>query len=213
MNKLNRRILWILSILSFVGIGISYFYLPTKIPIHWDADWEIDQWANKESIFLLGMLPILVIAIFEFLPKFDPRRDNYKKHAKAYEILEITTVLLMIILDWVSVAASFQINTKIVTLIIPAIIGVMFVIIGNYLPTLKSNYFFGIKNPWTLSNDMVWRRTHKAGGYVFAILGILMVMMAFIQNIIFNRITITVMIVGMIGVNVYSYLIYRKLNK
>jgi len=212
MNKRSRKILWMISILSFLGICISYIYLPNQIPIHWNSNWEIDQWGNKKYIFLLGSLPILILAMFEFFPKFDPRKDNYKKHAKAYDMLELAIVILMIILSWATVAITFQIDIK-MKLILPAAMGITFIIIGNYMPTLKSNYFFGIKNPWTLSNDVVWRKTHKVGGYIFAISGMLMMSMAFIQNPVWNSVIVAVITVGFVGVNVYSYLIYRKIKK
>lgn len=212
MNKRGRQILWIISSISFIGIACSYFFLPDQIPIHWNANWKIDGWADRNYIFLIGLFPMFTIIMFKYLPKFDPRRDNYKKHEKAYNILEIATVVLMIMLNWITVAAALEINVN-VKLILSATIGITFIIIGNYMPTLKSNYFFGIKNPWTLSDDVVWRKTHKAGGYVFAVSGVLLLMMAFLQSSILNNITFGIIILGVVGINIYSYLVFHKLNK
>ncbi|MDF2587951.1 MAG: putative rane protein [Anaerocolumna sp.] len=210
MNKYTRKILWMISILSLFGTTISYFYLPEQIPIHWNVNWEVDNLADKNMIFLLGALPILLIIMFRYLPKFDPRRYNYSKHGKAYEYIEIATVLLMIIMNWITIGVSLNININ-EKLILPLALGVLFLVIGNYMPRLKSNYFFGIKNPWTLSSDVVWRKTHKMGGYIFIIIGVLMIIMGIIQNKLMNNLTFLALIVGIIWLYIYSYLIYKDI--
>jgi uncharacterized membrane protein len=212
MKKFRKNILLFISILSFVGISISYFYLPDIIPIHWNYKMEIDGWANKKYIFIIGLLPCIMIVLFKFLPRFDPRRENYQKHQKAYDMLKMATVSLFIVIGWITVATAMGININL-EFVLPAVIGFMFIIIGNYMPTLKSNYYFGIKNPWTLSDDVVWRKTHKLGGYVFAVIGLCMLIRAFIHITFMNYITIIVMIGGIIGVYIYSYILYRYIKK
>lgn len=208
-SLIKKHILWIISILSFIGICFSYRYLPSKIPTHWNASWEIDKLSDKKYIFVIGLFPILSIVLFDILPKIDPKRENYKRQGKVYQIMTATIVFLMIILDWITVAAALQLNLRIEE-ILPISMGIIFVVMGNYMPLLKSNFFVGIKNPWTLTNDDVWRKTHKVGGYVFVISGILMIIMAFIQNTSFNMIGISVLIIGLLLVNVYSYILFRK---
>ena len=212
MNKTSKRILWIISSLSFIGICFTYPYLQEQIPIHWDVNWEVDNWADKKYIFLVGLMPIAMILMFEILPKIDPRRENYKKHGKSYPMIQIALVILMVLLGWVTVATvlfeNFSINK-----VLPAFMGIVFIILGNYMPTIKSNYFVGIKNPWTLADDLVWRKTHKAGGYVFTITGVLMIIMSLIQYKVINYISYGVLILGILGINLYSYVLYRKINK
>jgi uncharacterized membrane protein len=211
MNKYTKKMLQIISILSLFGTIVSYFYLPERIPIHWNVNWEIDDWADKNMIFILGLLPIVTIILFEVLPKFDPRRANYMKHGKAYEIIEVATVFIMIVLNWLTIAISLGININI-KLLIPLALGILFIVIGNYMPRLKSNYFFGIKNPWTLSSDVVWRRTHKMGGYVFTFIGVLMIIMGIVQEKLVNHITFILLLVGIVGLYIYSFILYNDIN-
>lgn len=212
MKKFSKSILLLVSILSFVGISISYFYLPDNIPIHWNYKMEIDGWANKNYIFLIGLLPCIMIILFEYLPKIDPRRDNYQKHQKAYYMIKLAIVSLFIVIGWITVATALGININL-GFVLPVVIGFMLIFIGNYMPILKSNYYFGIKNPWTLSDDVVWRKTHKVGGYVFAIIGVCMLIMAFLNIASLNYIIVVLLIGGVIGIYAYSYILFRLINK
>jgi uncharacterized membrane protein len=53
---------------------------------------------------------------------------------------------------------------------------VLFIVIGNLLPRARPNWFVGIRTPWTLSSDRVWEKTHRFGGHVFVVVGILMIL-------------------------------------
>jgi uncharacterized membrane protein len=211
MNKISKNIVWVLSVLSYIGIIIYYPKLPEQIPTHWNLRWEINGWSDKKLILLLGLLPIIVLLINDFT-NVNPKRANNKKNIKVNNILKSGSSLLLIILNWVSIIIATGSDIK-VKFILPAVIGIFFIILGNYMPVLKSNYLIGIRNPWTLSDELVWRKTHKAGGYIFIIIGLLMVIMSFLQTDIINKIGFTALIAGIIGINIYSYLIYQKIKK
>lgn len=91
------------------------------------------------------------------------------------------------------------------------IIGVLFIVIGNYFKTIKPNYFIGIRTPWTLENETVWKKTHKLGGKMWFIGGILIVILSLILNKSLSF-TIFMIITGVITIIpiAYSYLIYRN---
>lgn len=210
IDKLNISVL-ILSVLSFIGLSVMYSHLPDTIPIHWNINGEVDNYGSKAMIFLLGALPAAMWFLMMVLPKIDPRRENYKLHSKAYEVTIISIILIFIALSWITVYTALGHDIKI-NLYIPLLIGILFIVIGNYMPTIKHNYFFGIRNPWTLANEAVWKKTHKAGGYAFIIMGVLFGLDAFIQSR--NLIITSIILIGVliIAVNVYSYLIFRKIK-
>ena len=213
MNRISKGIMYIVSILNMIGVCFVYPDLPKQIPIRWDVDWNISDWADKKVIFILSIIPLLLLILFQILPKIDPRRKNYERHKKAYFIMEMVIEVFLIIMVWITIAAALNIKINI-RLILPSLLGVLFIILGNYMPVIKSNYFFGIRNPWTLSNETVWRKTHRVGGYIFAIMGVIM----FISTIAIHNggmISFIVLIIGIIGIYVYSYFVYRKecLNK
>ncbi|MGB8453287.1 MAG: SdpI family protein [Anaerocolumna sp.] len=210
MNKISKNIMLVLSVLSYIGIIMIYPKLPEQIPVHWNLQWEINGWGDKKIILLLGLLPIFILIINGFIKRHDT--NNNKKNIKVNNILKCGISMLLIIFNWVSIiiASGSDINMK---FILPAFIGVFFILLGNYMPVLKSNFMIGIRNPWTLSNESVWRRTHKAGGYVFIVIGLFMVIMSFMQTEVINKIVFTLLLIGIIVINIYSYLIYQKVMK
>lgn len=208
MNRISKGIMYIVSILNMIGVCLVYPDLPKQIPIRWDIHWNISNWADKKVIFILGIIPLILLILSQILPKIDPRRKNYEKHQKAYLIIEMVIELFLIIMVWITIAAALNIEMNL-KLIFPSLLGVLFIIFGNYMPIIKSNYFFGIRNPWTLSNETVWRKTHRVGGYIFAITGVIM----FITTIAIRDggiISFILLMIDIFAINIYSYIIYRK---
>lgn len=207
MNKKSHIILWIVTVISYIGILAMYSRLPQRVPIHWDSIWEVDGTADKSAMFLLGGLPLLMNGLFYVLPYIDPRKRNYDP--RTYSLMRGAIVLVSIFFTWATVVVAIKPEWNI-KVFFPAVLGIMFMVIGNYLPRIKNNFFVGIKNPWALSDDTVWRKTHKAGGYFFLIVGLLMVPMGLIHNRIYNGLVFAFLLIGILAINVYSYLLYAK---
>lgn len=207
MSKKGQIILWIITLVSFAGILAVYHKLPDRVPIHWNSSWEVDGTAGKNKMFLIGAVPALANGLFYLLPIIDPRRKNYD--AKTYGLMRAVIVLLFVFLSWATVVTALDlgINDK---LLLSVIIAIAFIAMGNYLPKVKSNFFVGIKNPWALSDPTIWRKTHKVGGYFFFIIGLLMLPMGVIDTTLYSNFVIWVLLIGIIAVNIYSYILYRK---
>ena len=94
------------------------------------------------------------------------------------------------------------------------LIGVLYIILGNYLKTIKPNYFIGIRTPWTLQNETVWKQTHKLAGVLWFIGGLIVVSSSLILEKQSNS-TLFLVITGIISVIpiVYSYILFKKLKK
>lgn len=208
--KKSHLILWLITIVSYIGILALYSKLPQIVPTHWDINGEVNGTSDKKMMFLFGGLPILVNGLFYLLPFIDPKRKNYEP--KTYNLMRWAIVLLCLALTWLSVATALKPDLNI-KMILPAVIGVSFIVMGNYLPRIKNNFFVGIKNPWALSDDTIWRKTHKAGGYIFLAYGLFMLPMGLIQNNIYNNLVFGFLLFGVIAVNVYSYILFRKRNE
>lgn len=207
----KTRLTLILCIISFIGTCIAYFYLPDVIPIHWGINGEIDNTGPKYMAIILGVIPLAIYILMNTLPKIDPKRENYKKHSKAYNIFSFYTILLLIIINWITILASFGIQMN-VGLFVPILVGILFIIIGNYMPQFRHNYFIGIRTPWTLADETNWKRTHFYGGYVFMILGIIIILTGIISNPLILYIGLGISAILVISLYVYSYLLYRKMS-
>ncbi|SHO51244.1 SdpI family protein [Anaerocolumna xylanovorans] len=210
MSKRTHIILWIATLLSYIGILIVYRKLPQTVPIHWDSNWEANGYADKRFMFLIGALPAILNGFFYILKDIDPRRKNYDP--KTYGIIRASIVVLTIFFTWVTVVAALKVDLDF-KLFVPAGLGIAFLVIGNYLPKVKNNFFMGIKNPWTLSDDSVWRKTHKAGGYFFIALGILMLPIGVIKERTYSQVVFGLLLAGVIAINVYSYILYKRDHK
>ncbi len=209
--KINKWMV-LLILLSIIGTILVYSYLPNKVPSHWNIAGEIDAYQQKTWVFFTAVLPLVLYMLMVFLPKIDPKKDSYLKHQKAYTVTQLFIVVFMIFIHWITVAVAmgYSINIGIVMRLA---VGILFIILGNYLGQIRQNYFFGIKTPWTLANEQVWKKTHRMGGYVFVLLGILMAATVFLSN----RWAFFIMMGGLFAsaayVLIYSYFIYKKVTR
>ena len=207
--KKNKILLYATSILSFIGTLILYPTLPARIPIHFNYQWEVDGYGSKSMALLLGVLPLAMCLLMDVLPKIDPKRRNNYMQDKVYDKLKYLLVFMMIFLNWFTLllANGLDINPKIYTSLI---LGILLMALGNYLPKIKPNYFIGVKTPWTLANDVSWRKTHRISGYIFVLYGLLCLMSGVITGKYFGYALVGVMLLGIVVMFAYSYLVYRN---
>jgi uncharacterized membrane protein len=204
-----NKLLLALTLISFTATFFIYGKLPDQIPVHWGIDGEIDRYGGRYTAIVTGALGFILYMLMLVVPKVDPRKDSYEKHMGPYKILTLFLVLFMMGLHWVAMAFSLGYNIDI-PFIMKLSMGLLFIVIGNYLPVIKPNYTLGIRIPWTLASEYVWEKTHKAGGYGFVVCGIIWFAFAFI-----NQPWVFYMLMGVLfaflgGVVVYSYLLFKK---
>jgi len=212
MKKTNKLTLTLL-IISLIFTAIVYPNLPDIIPQHFGPNGEVDRYGPKYMIFVTGIMPVAIYFLIDIFRNIDPRKESYKKHEKAYSIMKLSMSVFFIIMQWVTIFISLGYNLSI-NLVITVSIGIMFIVMGNYMSQLRDNFFMGIKNPWTLTNSTVWKKTHRVGGYTFMLLGVISILSGiisiYIPEISFVLFTAAV-IIWAIGINIYSYIIYKKL--
>jgi len=211
--NLNKEIP-ILSIVAIPFIYLVYIWssLPEKVPMHWNIKGEIDRMGSKEELILIPLLlPLLVYIIFLFVPMIDPKKQ-IQKMGKKYDNLKLILVLFMSIIAlfilYTAKEASFS-NPNYIFILM----GGLFIVLGNFFKTIKPNYFIGIKTPWTLENEDIWKNTHLLGGKMWFIGGLLIVITSLLLTnkvafVFFISITLIITFVPII----YSYLLFKKMN-
>ena len=208
----SKRIIWILAVLSPVLGAAAYPFLPEQVPMHWGLDGTV-SYEGKGTFIFMALLPLLLAALLIYLPKMDPRKKNYTKFSKYYDYFCMFMMVFLLLVNLIVVSESFFPGRISVGIVIQLLIGVLFLFLGNMMPKFKSNFFVGIKTPWTLSNTDVWNRTHRlAGGMMFAA-GLLIILTCFWlpQEISFWLLMVLVMISVLVP-TVMSYLWYKKIT-
>jgi len=207
ISKRKGIFILFIIILSLIVGFCFYPHLPDKIATHWNEKNEVDGYSGKLFGILVFPIAMLIVALFFMvLPRIDPLKKNYDKFQKYYEGLVLAMMLFLFAIHlWVLL---WNVGIKL-NFFIPASTGFLIFFIGYILENVKKNWFVGIRTPWTLSNENVWNRTHKLGGKLFRIAGLITVCCAFfIENELYV-IIIPVLIASLISV-VYSYIEYSK---
>lgn len=163
-----------LSILGgmFLAAALTWPSAPERMPIHWNAAGEVDGYGDR--IHALLLLPCLALAqylVLRFLPLADPGRANYASFQRTYDSVRLT-VLVLLTAIYGMLHASLRGQHVDVALVLPILLGGLFIVLGNSLGKLRPNWFIGIRTPWTLSSKAAWSRTHRVGGWLMVVLGL-----------------------------------------
>lgn len=203
----------ILILVTIVLWVVFYPHLPEQMPMQWGVDGSVNWTASRlhGATLNIGMMVILYPFML-IIPKLDPKRKGYLLKTKVYWVTIYSTMSLLFLVNIFMLIQSSGFNLAI-HILVPLLIGFLFIIIGNYMQTVKPNWFMGIRTPWTLSSDSVWKKTHRFSGRLFMLGGLFFLIIPLLPEAwIFAYILTLVIITGGMPL-IYSYLIYRKEEK
>ena len=198
-----------LSVVSLLAHACLLPEMPDIVPTHWGFDGTINGYSSKYVTLFLAALPFILFFFMKLLPCIDPRKKSYALHKKAYDVFIYTMTLFLICLTWATDAAIFGLPVRIEQ-VVPVAVGILFLAIGNYMPQLRTNYTMGIKTPWTLESEYVWKKTHAMGGVLFCIMGILLILSGVFPSRLMTMLALGFILAGTLWLYVYSWLVYRK---
>ncbi|KAF2328897.1 SdpI family protein [Flavobacterium ginsenosidimutans] len=200
-------------LIPFVYLATIWNSLPEIVPIHWNSKGEIDGWGNKFTlIVMLLMLPVLTYVILSTITKIDPKKRMSLMGGKLYQ-LKFVMVLFMSILALFIVYSTKSQSVSSPSFIF-ALAGALFMILGNYFKVIRPNYFIGIKTPWTLESQEVWKTTHLFAGKLWFIAGLITILGSLIfESSIFSKVFLIIVFSIAIAPIAYSYIKYRSLKK
>lgn len=211
---MKKHLIPILMILISISLWLIFYpQLPDQVPMQWGVDGTVN-WTASKFIALLtnsGMY-IFIYLIMLISPKIDPKKNNYKQFSRSYDIIVSAVMSIFLLINLIILFTSLGYQLQ-VHFFIPILVGLLLVIFGNYMQTIKPNWLIGIRTPWTLASEAVWRKTHRLGSRVFILLGFILIIIPFVSDQYVLPITlISITIVALIP-TVYSYLLYRKLKE
>jgi uncharacterized membrane protein len=168
---------WLL-LLALGGLMLALWdRLPDRLPLHWNFRGKIDNYGPKYVPLVLqsGIYGLMLV-----LPLLDPRRDHYRRFRGSYYSIRLGLLLFFTLLNGIIIATAVGWLTTAFPYLL-SLTMLMLAFLGNYFTTLKSNWFIGIRTPWTLDHPHVWRRTHAlagrlwvAGGLAGAVLALIL---------------------------------------
>lgn len=213
MNLKREIPLIIIVLIPFIYLAYIWSSLPETVPTHWNYKGEIDDWGSKNSLILITfLLSAVTYILFTIIPLIDPKK-RIQTMGNKYHNLKFLMVLFMSAL---AVFIIYSVKEQSITnpsLVIFAI-GILFMLLGNYMKTIKANYFIGIRTPWTLENENVWKSTHKLAGKLWFVGGLVIAISSLTASKKFNSIFfISVTLLITLIPFVYSYLEYKKIRK
>lgn len=202
---IKEAFIWAIIAIPFVYYGILYPKLPAQIPIHFDIHGNPDNFTSKSKYWwVIAGTTLGIYALMLIIPFIDPKR-KIQQMGNKYYMLKLILVALISLMSIFSIYVASNPNVDISFLVI-VLIGLMFLILGNYMPSFKPNYFIGIRTPWTLESEVIWRKTHRMGGWLWSLTGIAVIILALARvNI---SISIILLLVAAFTPVIYSLILY-----
>jgi uncharacterized membrane protein len=185
--------------------------LPGLVPSHFDLQGNVDHYMPRTDFLLIIVgLTIGLYLGLTFVPFIDPFWQRIRPRYHVLMLIRDFTLGFVLVMFLLTLVAAP--NGHIPLNMLGVSLGVLFALIGNYLPKIPRNWFFGIRTPWTLVSDTVWQRSHVVGGWMFVVSGVLTALLSLVgvglQYVLLPSLLITVVISGF----VYPFLLHRRLQ-
>jgi len=208
-NNITLILTTIITLLPVLPGVALYGSLPEQIPTHFNYTGEVDGYMPKNIVvFVLPVALALLNAFVNFAIKTDPKRNNTNEIMVAIGkwIIPFASCIFMPISLLYGIGYEIPVN-----IIVQGMVGILFILLGNYMPKIRQNYTVGIKLPWTLNDENNWHKTHRMAGVLYVVSGIALIASAFAPAAL--KYTIIVIIILCVSVPfIYSYLLYKKGN-
>ncbi|MBU1180063.1 DUF1648 domain-containing protein [Patescibacteria group bacterium] len=209
MNKDTILLSAFIIVLSFIISAYFFPQLPDKLASHWNFSGEVDGYMPKFlGLFLMPMLALVMFALFYFLPSIDPLKKNFKKFRKYYDSFVLLMLTFLLYIYFLTLFWNLGYRFDMGRAMIPAL-GILFYYVGVLMEHVKTNWFVGIRTPWTLSSKRVWDKTHRLGGKLYKVAALIALAGIFFQQYAPWFVLAPVIIVSAYLV-LYSYLEHRK---
>lgn len=197
---------------ALVHLVVVYPALPDKVVTNWGFDGDV-TYGHKSTLWMMYGISAAMFPLFFVIPKIDPKGRNYQKMEGFYSMFRLIIVLFLTGMLELVIFSADDANRFNIAKIAMIALSFLMIFIGNYLPKCKHNYTFGIKTMWTYADERVWNDTHRFGGIIFVIAGVVML----VSSLLFGeKVMFAVTMVAVIGAvtvtTVYSYLSFRKYN-
>jgi uncharacterized membrane protein len=217
MNKYFKILIWLITLIPAIYLLAVWNSLPEKIAIQFNLQGHPERYGNKTELLLmvviLGAVSVGLFFLLSNIYRIDPQKNAFKNKDRLIRMAFVISVFMSALSCFIIYSSSkegFEIGIRYVF----AGVGLLFSFIGNYMHTIKPNYFAGFRVPWTLNNEDNWRKTHLLGGKLWFAGGLVIAFLCFLlpdtaSMIMFFILTMVLVIIPL----VYSYRLYKNNNE
>lgn len=181
-----------------------------QLPVHWNMRGEVDRYGSRFEAFAVA--PLIwagLVVLLAALPSMEPRRRHLAQSRRPWLATSVAVGALMLVVHTTLVGTALGVPIS-VDRVVPVALGLMLAVVGNYFGKLRSNFFIGVRTPWTLSSERSWRKTHRWAGRLFVLVGLLMVATAALPQPGIGVVVLTgALLLATLFLLVYSYLVWR----
>jgi uncharacterized membrane protein len=176
MRKFSQTILVVLlAALPLAYLAMVFPSLPATVPTHFGFDGKPNGYSSKQDmtwiVVVVSVLSVLVYLLIRYLPRIDPKKTAGQSAGNMQKIA-IAVVALMSAITISLIYASRQ-GTMSFNRLFNPLMGIFFILVGNWMYNIKPNYFVGIRVPWTLESPDNWKATHRMGSKLWVAGGML----------------------------------------
>ena len=211
-SEIMRKLIpGVVVLLAAAGFSVwAYPHLPTVVATHFDLDGAPNGWSSPlMAALFVPALGLVLAALFTMLPRIDPRRANYALFTPTYWTV-VNAVLILLAAIHVLLLGKAMGWAVDMSKVAALGVGGLFILLGNLMSRIRPNWFMGIRTPWTLSSDSVWRKTHRFGGAAFAIAGVCIAASALVTAPWARYGSFGMAAVAALGSVIYSYVIWKR---
>lgn len=222
-----KKVMWLVSLIPLVITGIALGFLPDTVPMHYNAEGAIDRWGSKYENLLF---PVIILALTLFWQLFiwgfekkaakaknDKERTEALSNAKMLHIVAISMALMYCVMQcFILYGAYVEANLGATHSVIDIaqisciLLGVMFVVLGNFMPKTRVNGLVGFRIVWSMHNDVTWAKSNRFAGVAFIIVGVLTIITAIlVDSMLATGLMVVYLVASVVVATIYSYKIYK----
>src|SRR5579875_2396400 len=213
-DRMSNRVIIAIIVVQIIIALVSYPFLPALVPMHWNISGQIDSYAPRwVSMLLFPGMSIGIYLLMRVLLWLGPNISSSGQRAnlRVVNLIIIAVLLFMLLVQIVTtaIALGFPID---MAFVMNLALSLLLIFLGNYMGKQRRNFRVGIRTPWTILNETVWERTHRLGGWLFVLAGLIGLVTTFIPPLRFWGVMSALFAVIVILV-VYSYIEYERVTR
>jgi len=206
----TQNISALVLVITWIVAVFVYPALPERVASHWNAFGLVDGYTGRwGGAFYIPLLVTFLTVILTYLPHLDPRHDNIKKFRQEYDRF---ILFLVLFLNWLYLfTLLWNLGYPIpINLFLAPALALLLMAMSQVMEHTQSNWLIGVRTPWTLSNDRVWKKAHQFAAKAYKIAAALIILTALGPQVVTTFVSVIAILGASLATVIYSYVLYQQ---